>query len=228
MRLEPSSCAASIHTAAACAPRAPSAGTTRTRVAANTWAMLAGAVALVAALLGTPAFAADANGRASASHVAAAKDLLRLLRVQDSVPPMVAQLSLLITEQIQQWNPPEDQKEEVEKTIDQVNEALAGEINWTNLESDYVVLYTETFTEEELKQIARFFRSGAGAKYIASVPGIQQRTLNIGELRMARVQPRIELLLGDLKRHLDVLDLERHPPAPGIPAAPAADAGDEG
>ena len=164
---------------------------------------------------------AETAMHAKPSHVAAAKDLLRLLRVEDSVAPMVGQLSLLLTEQIQQWQPPEDQAAEVEKTITKINTALSEEINWQNLESDYVVLYTETFTETELKEISRFFRSGAGAKYIASVPGIQQRTMNIGELRMARVQPRLELLLGDLKRHLDVLELERNPPA-APPSAPAA------
>jgi hypothetical protein len=175
---------------------------------------LAAACSLVLAftLASLPAAAAGATP-AQPSHVAAAKELLRLLRVEDSVAPMVGQLSLLLTEQIQQWEPPEDQAAEVEKTIAKVNAALNEEINWQNLETDYVVLYTETFTEAELKEISRFFRSGAGAKYIASVPGIQQRTMNIGELRMARVQPRLELLLGDLKRHLDVLELERNPPA---------------
>lgn len=186
------------------------------RLATRCAFVLGCALSLTSALGGAPAMAdgrAEAGVPATPSHVAAAKDLLRLLRVEDSVAPMVGQLSLLLTEQIQQWQPPEDQAAEVEKTIAKVNEALAEEINWKNLETDYVVLYTETFTEAELKEIARFFRGGAGAKYIASVPGIQQRTMNIGELRMARVQPRLELLLGDLKRHLDVLELERNPPA---------------
>ncbi len=181
------------------------------------------ASALVFVVAGAAApVSAEVALHAQPAHAAAARELLKLLRVEDSVAPMVAQVSLLLTEQIQQWNAPDDKQGEVEKTIARVNEALGEEFSWRNLESDYVVLYTETFTETELKEIARFFRGGAGAKYIASVPGIQQRTMNIAELRMARVQPRIELLLGDLKRHLDVTDLERNPAAPGAP--PAADA----
>ena len=156
------------------------------------------------------AHAAPAPNTASASHVEAAKDVLRILRVKESIAPMVAQLSALISEQIEQWSPPVDQQPEVDKTITKLNAVLATELNWTNLEADYVVLYTENFKEAELKEIARFFRTGTGAKYVASAPAMQQKMLNISQLRMARVQPQVELLLGDLKRHLDTLDAQRN------------------
>lgn len=146
---------------------------------------------------------------ASPSHVAAAREVLEVLRVKDSVPPLVAQLSGLITDQIAQWNPSPEQQGEVDKTVAKIQAALVEEIDWRHLESDYLVLYTEAFTERELREIARFYRSPVGAKYVASAPQLQQRAITISQLRVARVQPQIETLLGDLKRHLDVIALER-------------------
>ncbi len=166
--------------------------------------------------------AARAADAVSASHVEAAKEVLRILRVRESIAPMVGQLSALIREQIEQWQPPVEQQAEVDKTIVKLNAVLSTELNWTNLEADYVVLYTENFNEAELKEIARFFRSGTGAKYVASAPAMQQKMLNISQLRIARVQPQVELLLGDLKRHLDTLAMQRElAPAPAQAAQPA-------
>ena len=119
-------------------------------------------MALITALLAlTPfthaAYAAPAAPATAVSpgHVTAAREVLRLLRVKESIAPMVAQLAAMVSEQIEQWKPAAEQQPEVDKTIARLNAALATEINWSNLEADYVVLYTESFSEAELKDIAR-------------------------------------------------------------------------
>ena len=179
------------------------------------------APAVRAASAAPVARAVGAAGAVSASHITAAKEVLRILRVRESIAPMVAQLSALISEQIEQWRPPVEQQAEVDKTISKLSAVLAAELSWTNLEADYVVLYTENFNEAELKEIARFFRTGTGAKYVASAPAMQQKMLNISQLRIARVQPQVELLLGDLKRHLDTVSAQRDLAPAAQPAQPA-------
>jgi len=46
--------------------------------------------------------------------------------------------------------------------------------------NDFAVLYAENFTAEEMKTVADFYRSGAGAKFIAKTPELMQKGATIG------------------------------------------------
>ncbi len=46
--------------------------------------------------------------------------------------------------------------------------------------SDFAVLYAENFTAEEMKAVADFYRSGAGAKFVAKTPELMQKGAAIG------------------------------------------------
>jgi hypothetical protein len=46
--------------------------------------------------------------------------------------------------------------------------------------SDFAMLYAQTFTAEEMKTVADFYRTGAGAKFIAMTPELMQKGAAIG------------------------------------------------
>lgn len=46
--------------------------------------------------------------------------------------------------------------------------------------NDFATLYAETFTAEEMKTVADFYRSGTGAKFIALTPELMQKGSLIG------------------------------------------------
>ena len=46
--------------------------------------------------------------------------------------------------------------------------------------SDFATLYAQTFTAEEMKTVADFYRSGAGAKFISMTPELMQKGAAIG------------------------------------------------
>ncbi len=50
---------------------------------------------------------------------------------------------------------------------------------------DFAVLYAETFTAEEMKTVADFYRSGTGAKFITLTPTLMQK----GSRHRHEVQP---------------------------------------
>jgi hypothetical protein len=58
---------------------------------------------------------------------------------------------------------------------------------------DFAALYAERFTAEELKSIADFYRSGAGARFIAVMPELMQAGSQIG-MRYA------EKVMADIKQ----------------------------
>jgi len=46
--------------------------------------------------------------------------------------------------------------------------------------NDFAQLYAEMFTAAELKEIANFYRSGVGAKYVSNLPNLMQKGSQIG------------------------------------------------
>lgn len=46
--------------------------------------------------------------------------------------------------------------------------------------TDFATLYAEMFTEEEMKAVADFYRTGAGAKFISMTPELMQKGAAIG------------------------------------------------
>jgi uncharacterized protein len=46
--------------------------------------------------------------------------------------------------------------------------------------NDFAGLYAETFTADEMKQVADFYRSGTGAKFIQMTPALMQKGAVIG------------------------------------------------
>ena len=46
--------------------------------------------------------------------------------------------------------------------------------------NDFALLYAETFTAEEMKEVADFYRSGTGAKFITAMPVLMQKGSEIG------------------------------------------------
>ena len=50
----------------------------------------------------------------------------------------------------------------------------------TEMIDDFAVLYADTFTADEMKQVADFYRSGVGAKFIKLTPTLMQKGAAIG------------------------------------------------
>jgi len=69
---------------------------------------------------------------------------------------------------------------------------VAKYVNWPSLKEDMIALYVQAFTEDELKQLATFYRSPIGQKAADKMPelanagtqlGISRLRENSGELR---------------------------------------------
>ncbi len=53
--------------------------------------------------------------------------------------------------------------------------------------TEFATLYSETFTAEEMKAVADFYRSGAGAKFIAQTPELMRKGAEIGMKYSAKI-----------------------------------------
>jgi uncharacterized protein len=132
------------------------------------------------------------------SHLAAAIDLLDAQNAKANMTTMVHLLMSGVESSVRQSHPgASDEK------LKLFNEAFEEEI--TNSTDDLLKLqakiYAEHFSEDELRQLAAFYRSDLGKKYISELPVIMKETVPLGVQWGQMIAPRaINRAMARLKK----------------------------
>lgn len=123
-----------------------------------------------------PAFAEDAQPPVDPARVAAARDLLEVTGVTKQMDGMVEAMSRGFAK-----GAGADNSETGKKLSTQFDSGMKKLLEYKDqMISDFAVLYAQTFTAEEMKTVADFYRSGAGAKFIEKTPELMQKGAAIG------------------------------------------------
>lgn len=92
-------------------------------------------------------------------------------------------------------------------------------MTWEAMQPELTKMYTETFTEAELKQMATFYGSPAGQKSLEKLPELMQRTAMAG----ARIsQPHQDELRAAMDARSQELKKQAGAAGPGAPGRPPA------
>ncbi len=70
-------------------------------------------------------------------------------------------------------------------------------LSWKSLKEEYIQLYAETFTEEELQGIIEFSKSPLGKKMAEKSPILMQKSMEIGRQHAQQVMPRVQQAIQD-------------------------------
>ena len=185
----------------------------RTRLAPWTAAAVAAlllAVAAAACKKGAPAAPptpTPAPTPDAAAQAAAAKELFKSLKLQAGLSDTA---NAMIDSEISR-NPG------LTPYRDVMVEWLKKDMTWEAMEPELVKMYTENFTEAELKQMAQFYGSPAGQKSLEKLPEMMQRTAMAG----ARLsQPHQEELRTAMTARSEELKKQAGGAAPGGPSGP--------
>ena len=94
---------------------------------------------------------------------------------------------------------PEDQArlDDFQKRLFQL---ISSQVGWKALEPDYIDLYANNFTEEQLDAILAFYKSPAGAALIDKLPTLTSQGMQIAQAKMTALQPQIKQMLDDFAK----------------------------
>ena len=139
---------------------------------------------------------AGANAQ-EASQRTMAEELLNVMNVQDSIEKSFAMMKQMIpaqTEKIMQaagqTNMPSNMSSQTDKMMDMMTQALS----WDKMKDDYITLYAETFTEDEMKGMIAFYKSPAGQAFIKKQPELMKRSVELSQKKMLKLMPQIQAL----------------------------------
>ncbi|MGE8332415.1 MAG: DUF2059 domain-containing protein, partial [Pseudomonas putida] len=81
--------------------------------------------------------------------------------------------------------------------------ALDSAIGWNKLKPKMVDLYTQTFTEQELKDLVKFYESPLGKKVLREMPKVTQQSAQLTQQSLEPAVPVVNKLLEDMTKELD-------------------------
>ncbi len=141
-------------------------------------------IVLCLVCFGGAALADDAPQTApDPARVAAARDLLEVTGVTKQMDGMVEAMSRGFARGANA-----DSSEAGKQLSDQFDASMKKLLAYKDqMITDFANLYAETFTAEEMKAVADFYRSGAGAKFIAKTPDLMKKGAEIGMKYSAKI-----------------------------------------
>ena len=127
-------------------------------------------------LLAGPATAEDLKPPADPARLAAARDLMEVTGVTKQLDGVMDSMKQGVAQGAKSENSAASEK--MSAAFDAMMAKFLA--HKADMLTDFAALYAETFTAEEMKTVADFYRSGTGAKFISLTPALMQKGAVIG------------------------------------------------
>lgn len=128
---------------------------------------------------------APAQDEPAASHLAAARELLDAVGGED----YVAMSSSMVLVAMMEADPEMAQFEDV------IEKWLTEVVDWDEVMSGIAAIYTESFSEAEMREITAFYRTPLGQKCVNELPALMERGGELGEELMMAHAPQLETMI---------------------------------
>ena len=130
---------------------------------------------------------------------ALAEELLGAMEMPKTIEKSFEMVKQMIPAQMKQMGVSDEAssdkaKDAMQKTMDLVMK----EMSWDKLKGDYISIYAETLTREELKGAIKFYKSPIGRKFLEKQPELMRRSMQIAQKQMATLMPKIQQMTKDM------------------------------
>lgn len=128
---------------------------------------------------------------------AAIEELLTLMKVDQQLKQVLPQIQQMMAQTMDKavQNEMKGSQDPAQLSADlrdfqnRLFDFLKDKITFANMKPEYVRLYDETFTAEELTGILVFYRSPAGQAYLAKLPDLTAKTVELSQRMLTNLMP---------------------------------------
>jgi uncharacterized protein len=153
--------------------------------------------ALVLAAALSPALAAPPTDKSI-------ETLLQLTKVESMMDSMYAGIEQMMRQGMKQAAAGKqltpEQERALEKMPPKLMEALRADFNWATLKPQYVQIYKETFTDVEVNDLIKFYRTPSGQSLIDKMPVVMQKSMGVAQNQLQTFIPRIQKAIDEVLR----------------------------
>lgn len=100
-------------------------------------------------------------------------------------------------QEVRKFDDPAKYRGDFAKLQDRVFALLSSRLDWQKMRPQFVQIYSDTFSVDELSGIAAFYRSPAGHAAIEKMPGLLQKCSVVSQQQVGNMGPEIQKMMTD-------------------------------
>ena len=152
-------------------------------------------IAVLALAVMVPVCGAQTVDTAKQAKVQALFDVMHMDKMMDKMMTSVMQM----VGQMVQSTPGVDQMSPAQQKLlagleKNAMKLATDNMGWKAMEPEYVKIYADTFSSDEIDAITKFYSSPAGQTMLEKTPELTQASMKIVQARMVTLQPQLKAL----------------------------------
>ncbi|MGA3026293.1 MAG: DUF2059 domain-containing protein [Bryobacteraceae bacterium] len=166
-------------------------------------------ILVLAALLIPAGLASDQDRRALA------EELMTVMHPEKLVDQAIQQVSSMMQQQIRSMKVPADAQASADQMSQEMMSYVREKLDWAKLRPQFVDMYADVFTEDELRQVVAFYKSPGGQAFLSKSPQLMQRSMVMMQGQMADLPARMQEMTAKIQKQIEEKQKQAAPKAEG-------------
>ena len=128
------------------------------------------------------------------SKRAITEELLKVTNVEQTKKLLFGQMRTIMEQEFTKMGAPEDMRPILDKYTNKILKLVQDSIR----QEDYVSIYMQTFSEEELKALVAFYKSPVGQAYIKKMPILIQKSSEMMQKQMPQILKKVKNITDEM------------------------------
>ena len=141
-----------------------------------------------------------------ATHRAAAEQMLQVTKAERNIAGFYAQMGAMVEQQFKQMDVPEDAIPILAKFQKKQMDVMKEELSWQKLKDEVASAYMKICSEDEIREITKFFSSPIGVKYVDKIPELTQEMMKSVQSRIPSLTEKMSKIGEELRADLEKYD----------------------
>ncbi len=135
------------------------------------------------------------------SNRALAEELLTHMKMQKNLEDTYEMIKEMQISRVQQMGVAMGEPADKTRAVSQkVMDIMSQEMSWDKMKGDYITIYEETFTAEELSGMIEFYKSPVGQKSIEKQPEIMEKSMKVNKKKMDELMPKLQRVVQEMRQ----------------------------
>ncbi len=120
------------------------------------------------------------------------EELLKLTNAEAMLPQIFGQNRAIIAKQLAALDASPETKASAAQTSDKILAQIQERLSWEKMKPEFVRIYDEVYTDEEITGILAFYKSPAGQAFLTKMPQLVAKSMEMAQRQVADLLPEIQ------------------------------------
>ncbi|MDD5499193.1 MAG: DUF2059 domain-containing protein [Dehalococcoidales bacterium] len=147
-------------------------------------------------------FAVGGSAKADSFHDTV-EQLLLLTKQDQILEQTFEQIKPMLLQQYQLMNIPEAKAQIMHKYLGKILDVMKDEMSWDQIKEEYIQIYMAVYTEDEVRELIKFYQSPIGQKTVAEMPLLMQQSMLVSQNHLKNILPKIQEISKEMAAEIN-------------------------